>query len=429
MRDEVRKTDTLAPETAAPSHGTRPRHLGLIVLAALLALAGLVAYGAFGHAQRREAALQTEKLQEDAVPVVRVATVGVNSAPRVLDLPGSTEAFDAATVYARATGYIAKRNVDIGSKVKAGDVLAIIAAPDLDQQLLQAEAQVAQLQAAVAQAQSNMQLANVTNQRTQTLVVQGWQSKQQGDTDRLTYQAQSAAVQVAQANLLAGQAQVSRLKELTGFEKVVAPFNGFITQRHIDVGSLVTADQSTGTALFDIARSQVLRTQIYVPQDAVFGLKDGASAEVRVPEIPGRVFHGTVARNANALTPGTRTRLTEVDVDNADGTLFPGLYCTVRLFIPRTQPVISIPAQALIFNKNGLSAAVYEDGIVRVRQLNLLADNGAEVDVRTGLKPEDKIILSPPINIRDGMRVVAAGSGGNVDVGSAEAGRTAAKKD
>jgi RND family efflux transporter MFP subunit len=429
MRDEVQKIDTQAPGTLAPAHGTRPRHLGLIALAALLALAGLVAYGALGHALRQQAALETEKQQDDAVPMVRIAAVGVNSAPRVLDLPGSTEAFDAATVYARATGYIAKRHVDIGSKVKAGDVLARIAAPDLDQQLLQAQAQVAQLKAAVAQAQSNKQLANVTNERTQTLVGQGWQSKQQGDTDRLTYQAQSAAVQVAQANLLAGEAQVSRLMELTGFEKVVAPFDGIITQRHIDVGSLVTADQSTGTALFDIAHSTVLRTQIYVPQDAVFSLKNGASAEIRVPEIPGRVFHGTVARNANALTPGTRTRLTEVDVDNSDGTLFPGLYCTVRLFIPRTQPVISIPAQALIFNKSGLSAAVFEDGIVRIRRLSLLADNGAEVDVRSGLKPEDKIILNPPINIRDGMRVMAAGAGGNINVGSAEAGAAASEKD
>jgi RND family efflux transporter MFP subunit len=429
MRDEVQKIDTPAPATITPSHGTRPRHLGLIVLAALLAVAGLAAYGALGHALRQQAALETEKLQEDAVPLVRIAAVGINSAPRVLDLPGSTEAFDAATVYARATGYIAKRHVDIGSKVKVGDVLALIAAPDLDQQLLQAQAQVAQLKATVTQAQSNMQLANVTNQRTQTLVGQGWQSKQQGDTDRLTYQGQSAAVQVAQANLLAGEAQVSRLMELTGFEKVVAPFDGFITQRHIDVGSLVTADQSTGTALFDIARSEVLRTQIYVPQDAVFSLKNGVAAEIRVPEIPGRVFHGTVARNANALTPGTRTRLTEVDVDNSDGTLFPGLYCTVRLFIPQAQPVISIPAQALIFDKSGLSAAVFDDGIVRIRHLNLLADNGAEVDVRSGLEPEDKIILNPPINIRDGMRVMAAGSGGNINVGSAEAGAAASKKD
>jgi len=229
-------------------------------------------------------------------------------------------------------------------------------------QLIQARAQLTQLEAAVAQAQANMELAQVTNQRTQVLVVQGWQTKQQGDVDRLTYQAQAAAVRVAQANLKAGQAQVSRLEELSGFERVVAPFDGVITQRHVDVGSLVTADVSSGTPLFDIAHSEVLRIQIYVPQDAVFGLKDGALAEVRVPELPGRVFHGTVARNANALQAGTRTKLTEVDVENSEGTLFPGLYCTVRLFIERLQPVISIPSQAVIFNKNGLSAAVYEDG-------------------------------------------------------------------
>ena len=414
MRDEVQKIDTPAPATITPSHGTRPRHLGLIVLAALLAVAGLAAYGALGHALRQQAALETEKLQEDAVPLVRIAAVGINSAPRVLDLPGSTEAFDAATVYARATGYIAKRHVDIGSKVKVGDVLALIAAPDLDQQLLQAQAQVAQLKATVTQAQSNMQLANVTNQRTQTLVGQGWQSKQQGDTDRLTYQGQSAAVQVAQANLLAGEAQVSRLMELTGFEKVVAPFDGFITQRHIDVGSLVTADQSTGTALFDIARSEVLRTQIYVPQDAVFSLKNGEQAEISPCRNARARSSSARWRATQRDSPGTRTRLTEVDVDNADGTLFPGrLLHRPNCSLPRAAAgdLRSRP-QALIFNKNGLSAAVYRRRHRPYpRHLNLLADNGAEVDVRTGLEPEDKIILNPPINIRDGMRVMAAGSG------------------
>jgi RND family efflux transporter MFP subunit len=438
MRDEVQQPKKPGPETAQPSkesparepqHATRPRYLGLVAICALFALAGLLAYGAWGHAQRRAAAANTQRLQQETVPIVRIARVGSTSAPRVLDLPGSTEAFTAATIHARATGYIEKRYVDIGSEVKAGDILAVIAAPDLDQQLRQAEAQVSQLEAAILQAQSNSQLANVTNQRTQTLVVQGWQSKQQGDTDRLTSQAQTAAVKVAEANLKAGQADVARLKELTGFKTIVAPFAGFITQRHIDVGSLVTADQSTGTALFDIAHSEVLRTQIYVPQNAVFGLKDGATAEVHVPEIPGRVFHGTVARNANALQPGTRTRLTEVDVDNADGTLFPGLYCTVRLFIQLDRPVISIPSQAMIFNKNGLSAAVYEDGIVHIRKLTLLADNGAEVDVRTGLKADDMVILNPPINIRDGMRVTTAATNASVRVGSAETDVASPKKD
>ncbi|MFZ1078735.1 MAG: efflux RND transporter periplasmic adaptor subunit [Methylovirgula sp.] len=414
MRDEVRRPEQKEGKPAV-SDKTK-RNVRIAGLGALIVVAGMLGFGAWGHAQRREAALETLRQQEDDVPLVRVRKVGSTDAPRTLDLPGSMEAFDWATVYARATGYISTRNVDIGSRVHAGDVLAVISAPDLDQQLLQARAQVAQLQAAVAQAQSNMQLAKVTNQRTQVLVVQGWQTKQQGDVDRLTFQAQSAALQVAEANLKAGQAQVSRLEELTGFEKVTAPFDGVITQRHIDVGSLVTADVNSGTQLFDIAHSDVLRIQIWVPQDAVFGLKDGDTAEVRVPEIPGRVFHGKVARNANALQAGTRTRLTEVDVENSDGTLFPGLYCTVRLFIQRLQPVISIPSEAVIFNKNGLSAAVYEDGRVRIKPLDVLADNGADVEVRAGLNPNDLVILNPPVNITDGMRVSTAGE--NRRVGS-----------
>jgi RND family efflux transporter MFP subunit len=406
MRDEVVRPEQ---KDAKPAVSDRlKRNVRIVGFGALIVVAALLGFGAWGQAQRRMAALETLNQQENEVPIVRVLRVGSTDAPRTLDLPGSMEAFDAATVYARATGYIATRNVDIGSRVHAGDSLAVIAAPDLDQQLNQARAQVTQLEASVAQVQSNMQLAQVTNQRTQVLVGQGWQTKQQGDVDRLTYQAQSAALQVAQANLKAGQAQVSRLEQLTGFEKVVAPFDGIITQRHVDVGSLVTADVNSGTQLFDIAHSDVLRIQIYVPQAAVFGLKDGATAEVRLPEMPGRVFHGTVARNANSLQAGTRTRLTEVDVENSDGTLFPGLYCTVRLFIQLLQPVISIPSQAVIFNKDGLSAAVYEDGRVKIRHLDVLADNGAEVEVRAGLNPGDEVILNPPVNIAEGMRVSTA---------------------
>jgi RND family efflux transporter MFP subunit len=415
MRDEVRRPEQKQGKPAVSDR--LKRNVRVASVGALIVVVALLGFGVWGHAQRREAALDTLRQQEDDIPTVRVRRVESTDAPRTLDLPGSMEAFDAATVYARATGYISKRNVDIGSRVHAGDTLAIISAPDLDQQLVQARAQVTQLEASVAQVQSNMQLAQVTNQRTQVLVVQGWQTPQQGDVDRLTYQAQSAALQVAQANLKAGEAQVSRLEELTGFEKVVAPFDGVITQRHIDVGSLVTADVNSGTQLFDIAHSDVLRIQIWVPQDAVFGLKDGDAAEVRVPEIPGRVFHGRVARNASSLQPGTRTRLTEVDVENSDGTLFPGLYCTVRLFVKRLQPVITIPSEAVIFNKNGLSAAVYENGRAKIKQLDVLADNGANVEVRAGLNPDDQVILNPPVNMTDGMRVSAADP--NQHVGSA----------
>src|SRR5262249_39225574 len=162
-------------------------------------------------------------------------------------------AFDSATLFARATGYIAVRNVDIGSKVRKGDELALIAAPDLDQQLDQAKAQFVQLQAAVEQAKANADLGRVTNARTSRLVDQGWASKQQGDQDRLNSASQTAALAVARANVVAQQAVVNRLEQLTGFEKVIAPFDGIITGRFIDVGSLVTADAATGTPLFSIA--------------------------------------------------------------------------------------------------------------------------------------------------------------------------------
>jgi RND family efflux transporter MFP subunit len=206
---------------------------------------------------------------------------------------------------------------------------------------------------------------------------------------------------VTRANVVAQQAAVNRLVQLTSFEQVTAPFDGVITGRFIDVG-LVTADAASG---FSIARTDVLRVQIYVPQADFFGIRDGDQATVTVPELPDRVFNGKVARNARALAAGTRTLLTEVDVDNKDGTLTAGLYGIVHLQVRRPNPVVVIPSQAVIFNKDGLSAAVVSDGKVELHKLELEADNGADVEVRIGLRPGDHVILSPPANIADGMRV------------------------
>jgi RND family efflux transporter MFP subunit len=386
----------------------RRRIARLLGLGALVGVGGLVGVGAWSHAAQRAGTIATLEAQHAAVPVVRTAVVRAVDAPRQIDLPGTIQAFNSATLFARATGYISVRNVDIGSRVKAGDVLAVIAAPELDQQLDQARGQLAQMQAAVTQAVADMDLASATNSRTTRLVQDGWTSKQQGDTDRLGLASKAAAVQVARANVQAQQAAVSRLEQLTGFERVIAPFSGVITSRQVDVGSLVTADAASGSPLFSIDRTDVLRVQIYVPQDAFFGLKDGNPAEVTVPELPGRVFHGKVARNANALQQQTRTMLTEVDVDNADGTLTAGLYGVVHLQEPRDQPVVLVPSGAVIFDKDGLGAAVYQNGQVRLRHLDLEADDGAQVAVRAGLKPGDLLILNPPVAVTDGMKVTQA---------------------
>ncbi|HUN40297.1 MAG TPA: efflux RND transporter periplasmic adaptor subunit [Acetobacteraceae bacterium] len=387
----------------------RRRRTGrLLGLAAVSGLALLVGLGAYRHMQREAAAAATLTAEHDAVPVVRTVVLKAVDTPRDIELPGSTEAFDTATLYARATGYIAKRNVDIGSRVRAGAVLAVIAAPDLDQELAQARAQLVQLQANVLKAQADAKVAYDNAWRTAVTSRDGWTSQQQADVYRDTLEADNAALAVARANVLAQQAQVNRLVELTGFEKVVAPFDGVITSRHIDAGSLVTANDNSGTPLFTIERTDTLRVLIYVPQKDYFGMKDGDEADVTVPELPGRVFHGRLARNANALQPDTRTVLAEVDVDNRNGALAPGVYTIVHLHEPREYPVIVVPSQAIIFDDAGLQAAVYHNGALHLRRLNIAADNGATLEVRDGLHAGDRLILDPPIGATDGMRVTMA---------------------
>ncbi|HTV34070.1 MAG TPA: efflux RND transporter periplasmic adaptor subunit [Methylocella sp.] len=388
--------------------GDWPRLARRISWSATAFLTILIGIGTWGHVSRGMEARAALEARRNAVPRVQTLTVKEALGPRIIELPGTMAPFDNATLYARATGYIRVRHVDIGAKVHKGDVLALIAAPDLDRQLDQARAQLVQYQASVEQAQANADLGKVTNARTSRLVAQGWSSQQQGDQDRLHFASQTAAVAVAKANVAAQEAVVNRLEQLTSFEKILAPFDGVITRRFIDVGSLVTADAASGTPLFSIAREDVLRVQVYVPQASVFGLKEGDRATVTVPELPDRVFEGKVARNASALTADTRTLLTEIDVDNRDGTLTAGLYGIVHLQIARMTPVVLIPSQAVIFNEDGLSVAVVTDGKIELRKLDLDADNGANVEVRGGLKPGDRVILSPPANAVDGMRVQAS---------------------
>ena len=383
----------------------RLRIARMIGLGAIAAVALLVGFGAWSQSSRNADTVAVLDARKNAVPSVRTMTVVEDKAPRTIELPGSMAAFDYATLFARATGYISVRNVDIGSKVRKGDVLALIAAPDLDQQFDQAKAQLVQLQASVEQAKANAELGRVTSARTSQLVVKGVSSAQQGDQDRLTFASETAALAVARANVVVQQAAVNRLAQLTDFEQITAPFDGVITSRLIDVGSLVTADANSGTPLFSIDRTDVLRVRVYVPQTAYFGIKDGDRATVTVPELPDRVFEGKVARNARTLAAGTRTLLTEVDVNNKDGVLTAGLYGIVHFQVRRSNPVVLIPSQAVIFNKDGLSAAVVSNGKVELRKLELEADNGVNVEVRIGLRPGDRVILSPPANITDGMRV------------------------
>jgi RND family efflux transporter MFP subunit len=398
--------ETVRPPTRRPD--TRRRWGGrLLGLGVLVVLVGGLTFGAWRYfAQQREAVATSQQLR-DFVPSVRVATVQASDADVIVTLPATTLAFSTANIFARASGYIDKRNVDIGDHVKEGQLLVEIVAPELDHQIAQAQATLAQLNATLQQAQANKELARVTWGRDSPLVDKGWVTAQQGTVDVQTLKAQDAAVGVAQANVAAQQAQLQVLNQQKAYQGVVAPFDGVITQRNVDIGSLVQADAVSGTFMFTIMQSNVIRTQVYVPQDQAFCLKPGVNAVVRVPEIPDRTFPGTVTRIADALQPGTRTLLTEIDIPNPDAVLSPGMYCTIELHIPRKTPSLLVPADAIIFNSGGVQVAVIEDGVAHIRKISVARDLGKEVEARDGVKPGDQVILNPPVDLVEGSKVQA----------------------
>ena len=387
---------------------SRRRTLILASVGLFFAVAGFLGYGVYRREQRNQAAQQDLDNRRNRVPELRIEKVKAVDTPKEIHLPATTQAFDAATIYARQSGYISQRLVDIGSRVKNNDLLAVISAPEVDDQLTQARAQLQQMQATLEQTQATRALANVTNNRFTPLVKQGWETKQTGDQNFYNLAAQNAAVDVAKSNIQAQKAQIARLERLQSYERVVAPFDGVITQRNIDVGSLVAADATSGTPLFAIAHDNVLRVQVHVPQDVALQLKPGMEATLDVQELPGRKFTGKVARTANSLDPNTRTLLVEADVDNPDRTLSPGLYGTVHFIVPRPGPVIVVPSSALIFDQNGMQVAIYSDGAAHLQKVDIGEDDGAQVQIAMGLQAGQDIIVSPPAGLADGAKVKPA---------------------
>jgi RND family efflux transporter MFP subunit len=379
----------------------------LLALGAFLLLGGGLAFGATHYYAQQRQVVATAEQRRNFVPNVRVATVRQSDRITLVTLPATTLAFSAANLFARASGYIGERLVDIGDRVKAGQLLAAIDAPELDDQYSQNEATLAQLNQALAQAQANLELAKVTWDRDRPLVGQGWVTQQQGTIDVQTLRAREAAVRLAEANVKAQESLLKVINQQRAYRRVIAPFDGVITARNIDVGSLVQANAASGTFMFTIMQSDVIRTQVFVPQDQVFGLAPGVEAIVRVPELPGRTFPGKVTRTADALDPGTRTLLTEVDIPNPDGTLKPGTYCAVELHVPRDTPSFLVPAEAIIFDRNGLQVAVVEDGEVHIRKVSVARDSGTQVAVRDGVKEGDVVVLNPQVNLVEGSKVKA----------------------
>lgn len=393
------------PSPQIPARDQRTSGARLAGLGVATLLVGALGFSLYQHYSRHAEVMAAAAERRDFVPNVRTATVTASAPVLSTTWPGTTEAFAQANIFARASGYISKRNVDIGSRVKAGDLLVEITAPELEHQIAQNEGTLAQLKAALEQAIANRDLAKVTWDRDSTLVKQGWVTAQQGDTDRLNLQAREAAVAVAQANIIAQDAQLRVLNQQKDYQSVTAPFDGVITQRNVDIGALVQADATSGTFMFTLMQSDVIRIQLYVPQDEALGIAPGVAAIIRVPEMPDRSFNGTVTRIADALSPGTRTLLTEIDVPNPDRALSPGLYCNVELKIPRKTPSLMVPSEAVVFNRNGLSVAVVDNGVVHFHNITVSRDLGTSVEVSAGVRDGDQVVLNPAVDLTDGHKV------------------------
>jgi RND family efflux transporter MFP subunit len=398
--------DRDTPESP-PSGPTRRGGSGrrLLGLGVLLLFTCALALCVWRHYQQHRQVTDTAEQQASFVPSVRVEAVAQRFARLHVTLPATTLGFVDANVYARASGYVLKRYVDIGDHVKAGQLLAEITAPEVEDQIAQYQNSVQQAHETRDQNQAQQSLNQVTWGRDAVLVNQGWATKQQGDVDRFTLQAQQHATQAAHFNAVATQAQLRYYNQQKNYQQVVAPFDGVITQRNIDVGSLITADATSGTSMFSMTHSDVIRVWVYVPQDSAFGVKPGIEAVIRVPAMPNLTFHGKVTRIADALQPGTRTLLTEVDVPNPDGALQPGVYCTVELKIPRQSPALIVPASGIIFNQNGMQVAVVENGVAHLQKIAITTDYGTEVEVNAGVKDGDQVVLQPPVNLADGDKV------------------------
>jgi RND family efflux transporter MFP subunit len=400
------------PPTGPPPNGARQRWLlyAVLVIALLaLLLAGIVPRLTEQAALKAEAnAVKTSLPKVPVVPVRRAQEV------TSLVLPGSTRGYQETALYPRTNGYVKRYLVEIGQPVKAGQLLAEIETPDVDKQKGQAVGTLSQSQANLAQARANLELAKVSTERWQKLVQRNAVSKQEADTYRLQFQARQADVAAAEATIKANRENVRRLNYLQSFQKITAPFDGIVTARNVDVGALVTdgtgADSQgsvfSSRELFRVAQTDIIRVYANVPQTYVASIQVGHTAEVIVRDLPQRTFLGTVVRTAGAVDPASRTLLTEVDVENPDNVLLPGMYVEVKFNMMRATPPFLIPTSALIVRAEGqYTAVVNQDHVIRFQKVGLGRDYGREIEIVAGLEGHETIVSNPTDDVREGAKI------------------------
>jgi RND family efflux transporter MFP subunit len=389
------------PDQTKPRVTTRSLRLpGLIFIVVVICI---VVYGVIARSTQ---ASQLRKVTEaEAVPNVAVTAPGKAENQTGFELPGRLEAFIQAPIYARVPGYLKTWKHDIGSKVKAGDLLAEIDTPDIDQQLLQARA-------ALGAAQANAKLSEVSAKRWQSLADTDAVSKQDVDQRKFTSDADVATVKAAQAN-------VERLIAEEGFKRLVAPFDGVVTARETDIGQLINVGSSGGVELFVVSETEKLRVYVNVPQSYVPNVPSGTKATIRVPEHPGKTYLGTVESSAQSVNANSGTTLMQIIVDNKAGELLPGSYASIQLAAAPVAHALSVPSSALIFDAKGLSIAVVDSGNhVQVKPVTLNRDLGAVVEIAAGLGPDDQVITNPPDGIASGDAVNVIGKPAPVAAGA-----------
>jgi len=382
-------------ELKQPETKGRPgRSLRLGPAIVVLAAAGALGFGIRDGIHVRTVANQELARSTDlaATPVVKVVHPTPAAPLQEIILPGNTQAFIDSPIYARTSGYLARWYFDIGARVKKGDLLAEIETPEIDQQLQQAQAQL-------ETAQANYELAKTTADRWQWLLKTNSVSKQETDQAVANMAAQKAVVDSNSAN-------VRRLQQLQSFEKVYAPFDGVITARSTDVGALIDAGSSAqGKELFHLAAISTLRVFVPVPEVYSNAAHAGAAATLTLDEYPGRLFRGKLARNSSAIDPASRTLLVEVDVDNPKDLLLPGAYVSVHLKLPSFIRSVTIPANTLLFRSEGLRVGVFRGGHADLIPVSIGRDYGARVEIVSGLRASDAIILDPSDSLVSGAAV------------------------
>ena len=366
------------------------RRIRVFGIAAIIIIVAIVTTG---FISRVSASKQLRSwTSEQAIPVVAVITPSMQENATSLDLPGRLQPYSRAILYARVNGYLKSWKADIGTQVKAGQLLAEIETPDLDQQLLQAKAGLASLEATAS-------LAKTTAERWEALLNSGYVSKQAAAEKTSDFMNKQALVNAARAN-------VKGLQVLKSFARIVAPFDGLVTARLTDIGALINSGSGAGQELFEVSSTATLRLYVNVPQVYVPHISPGTRVTIAVPEHPGKTYTAAVVASAQAVSNVSSATPIQIQIDNAKGELLPGGFANVHFSLPGNRLTMSVPASALIFNKAGLSVAtIGPDDRVVLKPVMIMRDLGKLVELGAGLKPEDRIIENPPDGISNGDRV------------------------